>query len=59
MLEVVKVLKLALFSVRSLKSLTPLSSKFSLGPQYFQDFDNTGTKGGIIAKYEEIPAVLN
>ena len=41
MLEVAKVLKLTLFSVRSLKSLTPAFSQiFPVTPIFFQDFDN-------------------
>ena len=41
MLEAAKVLKLALFSVRSLKSLTPAFSQiFPVTTIFFQDFDN-------------------
>ena len=41
MLEVAKVLKLTLYSVRSLKSLTPAFSQiFPVTPIFFHDFDN-------------------
>ena len=41
MSEVAKALKLTLFTVRSLKALTPAFSQiFSVTPNFFQDFDN-------------------
>ena len=57
MLEVAKVLKLTLFSVRSLKVWSPLSPKFSRWPQYFFKILTTGTKGSIIPKSEGVPDV--
>ena len=59
MLEVAKVLKLTLFSVKSLKSLTPAFSQFfSVTPTFFKILI-TGTKGGIISKSEGVPDVRN
>ena len=52
MLQVAKVLKLTLFSVRSLTSLTPAFSQiFSVIPLFLKIL-TTGTKGGIIPKSE-------
>ena len=57
MLEVAKVLKLTLFSVRSLKSLTPAFSQiFPVTPIFFKIL-TTGTKGNIILKSEGVPDV--
>ena len=57
MLEAAKVLKLILFSVRSLKSLTPTFSQiFPLTPIFFKIL-TTGTKSGIIPKSEGVPDV--
>ena len=58
MLKVAKVHKLTLFSVRSLKSLTPAFSQiFPVTPFFFKIL-TTGTKeGGIIPKSEGIPDV--
>ena len=57
MLEVAKVLKLTLFSVRSLKSLTPAFSQiFPVTPIFFKIL-TTGTKGSIIPKSEGVPDV--
>ena len=54
MLEVAKVLKLTLFSVRFLKSLTPAFSQiFPVTPIFFKIL-TTGTKGSIIPKSEEV-----
>ena len=59
MLEVAKVLKLTLFSVKSLKSLTPAFSQiFPVTPIFFKIL-TTGTKGSIIPKSEGIPDVRN
>ena len=57
MLEVAKVLKLTLFSVRSLKSLTPAFSQiFQVTPIFFKIL-TTGTKWSIIPKSEGVPDV--
>ena len=57
MLEVAKVLKLTLFSVRSLKSLTPAFSQiFPVTPIFFKIL-TIGTKGSIIPKSEGVPDV--
>ena len=57
MLEVAKVLKLTLSSVRSLKSLTPAYSQiFPVTPIFFKIL-TTGTKGSIIPKSEGVPDV--
>ena len=57
MLEVVKVPKLTLLSVRSLKSLTPAFSQiFPVNPIIFKIL-TTGTKGVIIPKAERNPDV--
>ena len=57
MLEVAKVLKLTLFSVRSLKSLTPAFSQiFPVTPIFFKIL-SAGTKGSIISKSEGVPDV--
>ena len=57
MLEVAKVLKLTLFSVRSLKSLTPAFSQiFPVTPMFFKIL-TTGTKGSKILKSEGVPDV--
>ena len=57
MLEVVKVLKLTLFSVRSLKSLTSVFSQNLPGDPNFFNILTTSTKGGIIPKSEGSPYV--
>ena len=57
MLEVAKVLKLTLFSVRSLKSLTPAFSQIFPETPIFLKILTTGTKGGIIPKSEGFPDV--
>ena len=58
MLEVARVLKLTLFSVRSLKSLTPTFSQiFPVTPIFFFKILTTGTKGSIIPKSEGVPDV--
>ena len=55
MLEVAKVLKLTLFSVRSLKSLTPAFSQiFPVTPIFFKIL-TADTKGSIIPKSEGVP----
>ena len=57
MLDVAKVLKLTLFSVRSLKSLTPSFSQiFPVTPIFFKIL-TTGTKGSIIPESEGVPDV--
>ena len=57
MLEVAKVPKLTLFSVRSLKSLTPAFSQiFQVNPIFFKIL-TTGTKAVIIPKAERNPDV--
>ena len=57
MLEVAKVLKLTLFSVRSLKSLTPAFFHiFPVTPIFFK-FLTTGAKGGKKKKSEGVPDV--
>ena len=55
MLEVAKVLKLTLFSVRSLKSLTPAFSQIFPVTLIFFKILTTGTKGSIIPKSEGVP----
>ena len=51
MSEVAKALKLALFTVRSLKTLTPAFYQiFSVTPNFFFKILTTGTKGGILPK---------
>ena len=58
MLEVAKVLKLTLFSVRSLISLTPAFSQiFHVTPIFFFKILTTGTKRSIIPKSEGVPDV--
>ena len=58
MLEVAKVLKLTLFSVRSLKSLTSAFSQiFLVTSIFFFKILTTGAKGGIIPKSERNPDV--
>ena len=58
MLEVAKVLKLTLFSVRSLKSLTPAFSQiFKVTPIFFFEILTIGTKGSKIPKSEGVPDV--
>ena len=52
MLEVAKVLKLTLFSVRSLKTLTPLFSQIFPMTPVFVKILTTGTKGCVIQKSE-------
>ena len=55
MLEVDKVPKLTLFSVRSLKSLSPAFSQiFPVTPIFFKIL-TTGTKGSIIPKSKGLP----
>ena len=50
MSEVAKALKLTLFTVRSLETLTPdFSHSFSVTPIFFKIL-TTGTKGGILPK---------
>ena len=57
MLEVTCVLKLTLFSVRSLKSLTSAFSQiFPVTPIFFKIL-TTGNRGGIILKSEGVPDV--
>ena len=57
MLEVAKVPKLTLFSVRSYKSLTPAFSQiFQVNPIFFNIL-TTGTKGVMIPKAERNPDV--
>ena len=58
MLEVAKVLKLTLFSVRSVKTLTMLSPKFFSGDPDFFEILTTGTKGCIIQKSEGTSDVI-
>ena len=54
MLEVAKVLKLTLFSVKAFKSLTPAFSQiFPLTSVYFKIL-TIGTKGGIVPKSEGV-----
>ena len=57
MLEVLKVLKLTLFSVRSFKSWTPAFSQIFLVTQIFFKILTTGTEGGIIPKSDGVPDV--
>ena len=57
MLEVAKVLKLTLFSVRSLKSLIPAFSQIFPVTTIFFKILTTGTKGSIIPKSEGVPDV--
>ena len=54
MLEVAKVLKLTLFSIRSLKSLTPAFSQIFLVTPIFFKILTTGTKGSIIPRSEGV-----
>ena len=57
MLEVAKVLKFTLFSVRSLESLTPAFSQiFPVTPTFFKIL-TTGTKGDIMPKSEGVPDI--
>ena len=57
MLEAAKVLKLTLFFVKSLKSLTPAFSQiFPVTPFFFKIL-TTDTKGSIIPKSEGVPDV--
>ena len=54
MLEVAKVLKLTLFVVRSLKSLTPAFSQIFPVTPFFFKLLTTGNKGSIIPKSEGV-----
>ena len=55
LLDVAKVIKLALFSVKSLKSLAPAFSQMFPGDSIFFKILTTSTKGGIVPKSEGIP----
>ena len=57
MLEVAKVLKLTLFWVKSLKSLTSAFSQIFPVTSIFFKILTTGTKGSIIPKSEGVPDV--
>ena len=54
MLEVAKILKLTLFSVRSLKSLSPAFSQIFQVTQFFFKILTTDTKRGIIPRSAEV-----
>ena len=58
LLEVAKVLKWTLFSVRSLKLRPPLSPNFSSHPNFFFKVLTTGTKGCVTQKFEGFPDVI-